>query len=448
LRGELTDARAEGLRRAALMCAARPAWADEPDHSMAGMDHDGHDPVARTHGEMEPMHELHAGPLGLPHSRTGSGTSWLPDSTPMHALMTRAGGWDLMLHANVFVGYTSFGGDRGDSEVTSVNWVMGMASHQLGGGELTLRTMLSLEPLTVGDEGYPLLLQTGETADGEPLHDRQHPHDLFMELAALYSTAVTDDIGVQVYVAPAGEPALGPTAFPHRISAMADPLAPLGHHWEDSTHITFGVLTLGVFTGDWKLEGSWFNGREPDENRWDLDLRAPDSYSTRLSWNPGPSWALQASYGYLASPETLEPDVSVQRITASVMRNDRMGSRNLATTLAYGQNVESTGDSTPALLLESTLDLDARNTLFGRAEYVRKSGHHLVLPEPMAEQMYDLGSIGLGAAHYFDPVGGFQAGLGVRGSAMVLERDLEPVYGTRVPLGAMLFLQIRPAAML
>jgi hypothetical protein len=426
------------LAAAGLILVTRNAWAQHHHEAM---------PSAETHDEMSPMPMMHAGPLGIPHSRTGSGTSWLPDSTPMHALMTTAGGWDLMFHANVFVGYDSFGGDRGDSKLTSINWVMGMASHPLAGGELTLRTMLSAEPLTVGDEGYPLLLQTGETADGQPLHDRQHPHDLFMELTAMYSVAVTDDVGVQVYAAPAGEPALGPTAFPHRMSAMSDPLAPLGHHWEDATHISFGVLTLGVFTHDVKLEGSWFNGREPDENRWDLDLRTPDSYSTRLTWNPGPDWSLQGSYGYLASPEALEPDISVQRMTASVLHNTRMGGINLASTLTYGQNFESTGESTPAVLAESTLDLDGRNALFGRAEWVRKTGHDLVLPDPMADQTYDLGSLGLGAAHYFDPVGGFQAGLGVRGSAMFVGKDLEPVYGSQVPLGAMIFVQLRPAMM-
>ena len=201
-------------------------------------------------------HEPMRGPLGIARSREGSGTSWLPDASPMFGSMARAGGWHFMFHENLFVGWDAFDSQRGAGRMVGIGWVMGMASHPLGPGELTLRAMLSPEPATVGRGGYPLVLQSGESIDGEPLHDRQHPHDLFMELAASWTVPLGGDVALQLYVAPSGEPALGPTAFPHRPSAFSDPLAPIGHHWQDATHITFGVLTAGLFTRHLKLEAS------------------------------------------------------------------------------------------------------------------------------------------------------------------------------------------------
>ena len=222
-----------------------------------------------------------------------------------------------MAHYNLFAGYDRQNGERGDYQWISTGWGMLMESRSLWGGGLVRRQMLSLEPWTTTKGGYPLLLQTGEEVDGEPLHDRQHPHDLFMEIAAVYSRPLSDSLAFQVYVAPSGEPALGPTAFPHRMSAFSDPLAALSHHWQDSTHIAFGVLTAGVLTRKIKLEGSWFNGREPDDERYDFDFRPLDSYSGRISVNPTPSLSFQASYGYLKSPEELHPEESVHRLTAS-----------------------------------------------------------------------------------------------------------------------------------
>ncbi|MEO8182412.1 MAG: hypothetical protein ABI895_26545 [Deltaproteobacteria bacterium] len=391
---------------------------------------------------------LMTGPLGISRARMGSGTSWLPDSSPMYGLMGPLGDGGMMFHGNIFAGYDWFGSDRGSDRFISVNSVMGMAWHPLGPGEIMARVMLSAEPLTVGKRGYPLILQTGETADGEPLHDRQHPHDLFMELGVSYTLPVSSDVGLQVYAAPAGEPALGPTAFPHRISAISDPLAPLGHHWQDSTHIAFGVLTAGVFTRQFKLEGSWFNGREPDENRWDLDLRVPDSYSGRLTWNPNASWSLQGSYGYLSSPESLEPTISLHRVTASATYNQRMGDEaNWATTFVFGENIASEGPPTHSFLVESNWDIDGHHVVYGRAEYVRKTGHDLVLTPELENRGFNVGMLALGYVYYLGPFGSIAPGIGVRGTAGIVEGDLDPFYGTRVPLGAMIFLQLRPAAM-
>ena len=222
------------------------------------------------------------GVLGIPMTRNGSGTSWLPDAAPMHAAHFTAGRWSLMVHGSLYAMYDRQLTQRGDAQVSSPNWGMLMAGRGLAGGFLQFRGMFSVEPFTVGGRGYPLLLQTGESYRGEPLHDRQHPHDLFMELAALYERPVASNLAVSLYLAPVGEPASGPVAFPHRPSAANDPLAPLGHHWQDATHISFGVLTAAIFSRTVKLEGSLFNGREPDEDRYDFD------YAGR-SLDPGPA---------------------------------------------------------------------------------------------------------------------------------------------------------------
>ncbi len=417
---------------------------EEQTQSAAPQNRPAHDMSSQEQEHMSLM----AGPLGIARARMGSGTSWLPDSSPMYGSMMPLGLGGVMLHGNIFAGYDWFGSDRGSDRFISMNSIMGMAWHPLGPGEIMARLMLSAEPLTVGERGYPLILQTGETANGEPLHDRQHPHDLFMELGVSYTLPVSSDVGLQLYVAPAGEPALGPTAFPHRISAISDPLAPLGHHWQDSTHIAFGVVTAGVFTRHVKLEGSWFNGREPDENRWNLDLRVPDSSSGRLTWDPNASWSLQGSYGYLSSPESVDPTLSLHRVTASAVYNQRMGDEaNWATTFVFGENIASDGPPTHSFLVESNWNTDGHHVVYGRAEYVRKTGHDLVLPPELEDSGFNVGMLGLGYVYYLGPFASMAPGIGVRGTAGLVEGALDPFYGTRLPVGAMIFVQLRPAAM-
>ena len=406
------------------------------------------DTSTETHESMSERSAGMPGPdvLGLPMTRHGSGTGWLPDSSPMRAFHARFAGWDVMVHGNVFVGYDHQGSDAGDGHVVSQNWLMAMADHALAGGVFEARAMVSLEPLTVGDDGYPLLLQTGETSDGEPLVDRQHPHDLFMELAVRYAHALGDDVAFEVYTALAGEPALGPVAFPHRPSAMADPFAPIAHHWLDSTHISFGVVTAGVFTRTAKLEGSWFNGREPDEGRFDLDLRTPDSYATRLSVNPSREWSLQASYAYLASPESLEPDVAIHRVTASATQVARLGKGRWSSTAAFGHNHPTEGRVTSAFLVETALDRPPYGLTFLRAEYVQKTGHDFALPASMENVLLPVSALSLGHVHPVLTVAGGEISLGVRAAVGYVDADLESRYGTRMPLGFMAYLQVQPAA--
>jgi hypothetical protein len=418
--------------------------------------HTGHstdpdpEPTPTAHGTAHAgsMDAPHPGVLGIPMTRHGSGTAWLPDASPMRAAHLRVGGWDVMIHGNLFVGYDHQASDAGDAEVVSQNWVMAMAGHPLGGGMFEGRAMLSLEPLTVGEDGYPLLFQTGETVDGMPLVDRQHPHDLFMELATRYDRELGGGVAFELYGALSGEPALGPAAFPHRPPAMPDPMAPLGHHWLDSTHISFGVLTAGIFTRVAKLEGSWFNGREPDEERYDLDLRTPDSYATRLSINPTHNWSLQASYGFLESPEVLHPEISIQRVTGSATHAVSLGGeRSWTSTAAVGFNLPSAGITTHAVLAESALDLGHFGVTFVRAEHLIKAGEDFDLPESMEDTELSIAAMALGHVHPIAEIGGAETALGVRGSIAYGPEELETRYGTRTPVGVMAYVQVQPTLM-
>lgn len=267
-----------------------------------------------------------------------------------------------MLHGSAFINDVQQTGPRGRDKFFSTNWIMGMADRPFAGGQLMLRAMLSLEPATITHRSYPELFQTGETAYGRPLVDAQHPHDFFMELAAQYTRGP-----LSLYVAPMGSPALGPIGFPHRESAAEIPQAPLGHHWEDSTHIAADVITAGAHSGPFQFEVSVFHGGEPDENRWNIEHGAIDSWSVRGTYSPVPEWSAQLSGGHLKHPEALEPG-DLNRLTASVAYN----AGGLATTFIIGRNDKSDGPSTNAFTAEATWNFGMKNYLDGRAELVEK----------------------------------------------------------------------------
>jgi YHS domain-containing protein len=382
----------------------------------------------------------------MPPAREGSGTSWLPDDTPMYAVHTTRNGWMLMGHGNAFLQFLKDTGERGHDQFGSINWVMGMAERKIGAGRLGLRGMFSVEPATIGGCGYPDLLATGERCDGAPIRDQQHQHDLFMEVAAIYDRPLAGAVRWQVYGGPAAEPALGPVAYPHRLSAMPNLLAPITHHWLDATHITFGVITAGVSAPRWKIEGSAFNGREPDEERTGFDLAPLDSVSGRVWFLPRPSLSLQFSAGRLteAEPEDDGSRVDVARVTASATYHRLIGDTGVwASTAAWGRNAEE-GHATSALLLETNVTLDDRDTWYGRFEVVGKTAHDLEVP---GDETFTVGKMQGGYTRYLPAWRGWKPGVGVSASAGFVPSALASIYGGRVNPGFGIFLTVRPAAM-
>ena len=403
------------------------------------------------------MAPMMVGPAGVSMDRMGSGTTWIPEAVKLPSRERMLGKWMLMTHGFVFVEYDKQSGERSDSQFGSLNWAMLMATRDFGGGRFQGRTMLSVDPFTVSNRGYPLLLQTGEVYNGEPLHDRQHPHDFWMELGALYQRPITRSLAWSLYAAPAGEPALGPVAFMHRPSAMDNPAAPLGHHWQDATHVSFGVLTAGIFTHTWQLEGSFFNGREPDESRWNFDPIRLDSYSGRITVNPGAQWSLAAGYGFLKSPEALHPAESMHRITASVLHGASIGPEGqVASALVWGANKHAGQSFTHSLALESEGVLDRSTTVFGRAEFIQKSAEDLVVDQPVtigsgvvlpafpADRRFNIGAAQLGYIRELFRTHWATIGLGGSATLNFVPSDLKPFYGSRTPIGTFVFLRLRP----
>jgi mono/diheme cytochrome c family protein len=397
-----------------------------PDHGHASQEH-----AAEGEDHLERISGLYGSYL---NSRESSGTAWQPERAPHDGLHVMRGAWMYMFHGFANAVYDDQGGKRGDEDVFGASMLMGIARRPVGSGVLGLRAMLSGDPATIGKEGYPLLLQTGETANGrDALIDRQHPHDLWMELAASLSV-IASDRSAFLYLGMPGEPALGPPAFMHRHSGLPAPLAPISHHWLDSTHITFGVATLGLVQGPLKLEASLFTGREPDEERWGWDTPKMDSHAFRVSYNPGPAWSLQTSFGRLQSSEQLHPDVDTDRTTASVMYNP---SPNSQITLAWGRNENRPGRSLDMFLAETAIGIGKKHTLFARAEYGQKN-ELFTEHDPRADRAFTVAQTSVGYIH--DVVVLDHALVGIGGSASIsfVPKEIEVVYG-RAPLSGTIF---------
>ena len=404
-----------------------------------------------VHGEMRdmPMHQMSmqsSVSIADPMSRESSGTAWVPDSTPMYGKMFMFGNDMLMLHGGAFPRYTNVSTRRGDDRIDAPNWIMGMYSHPVGdNAQLGARLMMSLDPLTEGGRGYPLLFQSGESWHDQPLHDRQHPHDLFDELSLSYSQRFTEDLSAYVYFGYPGEPALGPPTFMHRLSAMDNPDAPIGHHWEDSTHITFGVATLGAVWKNVKMEGSIFTGREPDENRYDFDRPRFDSASGRISWNPIENLALQVSHGYIKSPEALEPDVNQHRTTASIIYNKPLGrDSNWSIFFSWAQNNTTHEGKSTALIAETNYQR-GRNTIYGRWERVEKSGHELVLTGNDLDRIFPVSGYTIGYVRDLTHGSGIDIGLGGQFTLNDMPNRLKRYYGNDLPYSFQVFLRLRPS---
>jgi hypothetical protein len=419
---------------------------------------------AKEMGEMGPLLVMNGDALSvklgsssknsLPMGQMGSGTSWLPVSSPAHMIHNEAGSWLLMFHYNLIAGVNSATGPRGVTKFESANWFMGMAFHQIGPGTLQLRGMMSAEPFTFPRGGSALLFQTGESYQGQPLIDRQHPHDLFMELSATYTIPIGERATWFGYVGFPAEPALGPIAFMHRPSASENPSAPLAHHLQDSTHVSFGVFTTG-FTYRWfKLEASAFNGREPDEHRYNFETGPWNSRSVRLSLAPNNNWSLQVSHGLLQNPEVLEPGTT-RRTTASVSYNKPLQHGNWATSVVWGRNKESHSGKTSRLngyTGESTINFRDRNYLYTRLELVDKN--QLLRPADRMrlgltgdQPSFRIGAYTFGAAR--DVWSKEKLAVAIGGDLTLYSKPalLNDIYGEH-PTAYRFFLRLRPGKML
>ncbi|HYC68022.1 hypothetical protein [Brevundimonas sp.] len=378
-----------------------------------------------------------------PMTRDASGTSWQPDLSEHGGVHATRGDWSLMGHAQFTLVHDRQNGLRGDDKTFVDGMIMGSARRDLSDGStLNLRAMLSPEPL-MGKTGFPLLLAAGETADGAtPLVDRQHPHDLVMELSASYARRLSDTDSVFAYIGLPGEPAFGPPAFMHRMSAMDSPEAPITHHWLDSTHIVFGVATLGWAHDGFKLEASSFRGREPDENRYDIESPELDSWAVRASWNPSPEWSLQASYADVTAPEQLEPDEDETKWSASAIHTRRLGLGGWwSSTLAWGRKTNDHDESKDAWLLETAVSPDDRWTLFARAERIETDE---LLPGPGGGhgELHTVSKASVGAVHDWRLRDNVRFGVGALYSLNRVPAALEAAYGGD-PDGGMVFMRLK-----
>ncbi len=410
------------------------------------MDHSDHSMHGKNDADGMPTHAFSR---NLPMSRNGSGTAWSPDNSPMYMWMKQGTKTDWMFHGNVFLRYTNTdifnSGSRGSAKWGAPNWFMAMMNNRVGDkGLFNMTAMISLDRLTEGGNGYPILFQSGETWKGQRLVDRQHPHDLFSALSLGYTHAIKKDMDVFAYLGYPGEPALGAPAFMHRVSSMNNPDAPLGHHWQDATHITFGVATLGFRYRNFKIEGSSFTGREPDEERYGFDKARFNSYSYRLSFNPDARWAMQFSQGFIKEPEALEPGVDITRTTASVLYAGKNGpNRHLSAALIWGLNDKGEDHKEHSVLLEGNYQF-AKNAIFSRYEFVQKSTEELDLEDQLVHETFDVHVLSVGYNRSLLQKGMFELTAGAKTTLNFPQGELKSLYG-ELPVGFQVFLQLRPA---
>jgi hypothetical protein len=372
-----------------------------------------------------------------------------PPSEPHeHPAGLMLGDWHVMQDGMVFLTFNHQGGPRGDTEFKSQNWWMGMFSRPAGAGQLTLSGMLSLDPLTVGNEGYAQLFQAGETYQGRPLIDRQHPHDFLMQLAAIWRVPLSDRLHLTLAGAPVGEPALGPVAFMHRRSSAENPTAPLGHHSFDSTHIAMGVITAALDSGPWMIESSVFHGAEPDENRWDLMDPGPlDSIAVRGWYHYGETWTFQASHGFLKDPEAFDPG-DVRRTTVSASWEAERGRDFTAATIALGRNTKH-GAGYNALIAEGT-QRRGLHSFYGRLEALHVESELLQTGHPHhsddhAPSRDVVIALTLGAVREVWSWNGVDLGIGGDLTFYGVPDALAPTHGSR-PVSFHVFGRLRPPA--
>lgn len=349
-----------------------------------------------------------------------------------HAHMNMTGqGWQFMQDGVVFAMFNDQSGPRGGRDFVAPNWWMLMATRTTSRGVLTLSGMASLDPATVGADGYRELLQSGEVFQGRRLVDRQHPHDFFMQLAASWRVGLSSSTHLTLSGAPVGGPALGPIAYMHRASSFDNPMTPLTHHLFDSTHVSFGVVTASVDHGPWALEGSVFNGREPDEHRWDFDFGRMDSVSGRIWFKPTAEWAFQVSTGHLVSPEALEPG-NIQRTTASASWTRASGTAVESVTAGYGRNGTTYDLPRNGVFVEGARHAGV-HTLYGRIEITQ-------LDHAIAD--VTVGAFTVGGVRDILSRRGFEGGVGAALTVYATSDLLTPSYGAH-PMSWQVFFRLR-----
>lgn len=424
--------------RCALLCATRAANETQPAQQALIM------------AQMKGMNmRMPMSPAADSLIREASGTSLNPASAPMPMRVLMRSNWNLNFMADAFITDTQQSGPRGADKLYSTNVFMGSAEHAIGRGAFLFDLMLSVEPATITDREYPLLFQTGETAFGKPIEDGQHPHNLIMGIGLHYAHAMGEGAIFEAYFAPVGDPALGPIAYPHRTSAAEIPEASIGHHWEDSTHISYEVATFGLKYKTVRLEASGFHGGEPNEDRWNIATGAMDSWSSRLSIFPSANWTAQVSVGRLTHPEALEPG-DVVRTTASVEYSHPLSGSNWSTSFIFGRNHSTaTTMNTNAFLAESLIPYRANNFFTGRWELVDKD--ELFAAQPAIEQQllatagtttFRIGEYTLGYTRYFPFWGPLETGVGADFSTYTLPAAIVPYYGAH-PFGVNFYLHFR-----
>jgi len=368
----------------------------------------------------------------------GSGTSWLPAVAPMRGFHFQASDWSVMVHGSVFGQFIQEFGPRGNYQLGSINWVMGDASRPLAGGAFHGRMMASAEYFTLTRAGYPQLLQVSQPYRGGTVTDRMHPHELFSEVAVMYDRPIGTGWRWSVYLAAVGEPALGPVAYLHRPSAANDPTVPLGHHTQDVTHESFGVATLGVFTRKVHLEASVFNGAHPNEVRTNFDYAGArfNSFAARVTVNPNERWSVAASAAYI-DPREHEP---LHRLELSALHV----AGGWSTSFVWAANVPTdTRRVLNTALIETNIELDARNAIFGRAEYVTRTAEELALVGSISSDI-EVGSLSVGYVRRVGRLREVGAWLGARGHVDIVPEQLRLFYGSRTPAGVLVYLGVRP----
>lgn len=416
--------------------------------------HEMHDLQSNTdtiHDLLDSIRMTHSYSLNLPMSRNSSGTTWQPDASTIYGIMKMTKKWSFMLQGSIFVRYNyqdiSKQTNRSDSlqdRFDAPNWIMIMGNRKIKKrGLFTFNSMFSGDVISMGKNGYPLLFQTGETYQEKALVDRQHPHDFVSSLSVGYTQMINPNVDIIGYIGFPGEPAIGPPAFMHRISSFNNPDAPLGHHWQDATHIVFGVSTLGIRYKNLKFETSCFTGREPDENRFDFDKPKFDSYSYRISSNPSKNISLQFSQAFIKSPEKLESDKDVIRTTASILHFKEFDNNSyLASAVVYGRNQIEKNRSENSLLVESNFQRK-KMAIYSRYEIIQKNALDLQINQVNISELFLINVFTIGSSYSLLSVMYSNASIGVQGSISVTETKLNSIYGKH-PLSFEIYLHLTP----